>query len=72
VNVNIAYVYPWDIVGDPAAPERIAALGVTDVALAASYHSTRAATPFHPAHRVLDVPHSAFYLPVRASAWAWR
>lgn len=67
--MNLAYVYPWDIVGDPAAAERIAALGVDAVALAASYHSTRAATPFHPAHRVLDVPHSAFYLPVRSHAW---
>ncbi len=67
--VNIAYVYPWDIVGDPAAPARLAALGVDAVALAASYHSTRAATPFHPAHRVLDVPYSAFYLPVRQAAW---
>lgn len=67
--VNVAYVYPWDVVGDPAAADRIAALGVTTVALAASYHSTRAATPFHPAHRVLDVPHSAFYLPVRPEAW---
>ncbi|MEV4834769.1 hypothetical protein AB0K05_09625 [Nonomuraea sp. NPDC049486] len=67
--VNVAYVYPWDVVGDPAAAERIAALGVTTVALAASYHSTRAATPFHPAHRVLDVPHAAFYLPVRPEAW---
>ncbi|MFG1943511.1 hypothetical protein [Nonomuraea sp. NPDC048826] len=67
--MNVAYVYPWDVVGDPAAAERIAALGVTTVALAASYHSTRAATPHHPAHRVLDVPHSAFYLPVRPEAW---
>ncbi|GAA2698301.1 hypothetical protein GCM10010412_093890 [Nonomuraea recticatena] len=67
--MNIAYVYPWDVVGDPAAPGRIAALGVDAVALAASYHSTRAATPLHPAHRVLDVPYSAFYLPVRPSAW---
>ncbi|MGN9781938.1 hypothetical protein ACTMTF_10945 [Nonomuraea sp. ZG12] len=67
--MNIAYAYPWDIVGDPAAPERLAALGVDAVALAASYHSTRAATPRHPGHRVLDVPHSAFYLPVRPEAW---
>jgi len=67
--VNLVYAYPWDIVGDPAAPERLAALGVDAVALAASYHSTRAATPLHPAHRVLDVPHSALYLPVRAEAW---
>ncbi|MFI6790284.1 hypothetical protein ACIBG4_23465 [Nonomuraea sp. NPDC050383] len=67
--MNVAYAYPWDIVGDPAAPERLAALGVEAVALAASYHATRAATPYHPAHRVLDVPHAAFYLPVRPSAW---
>ncbi|NUW40470.1 hypothetical protein [Nonomuraea rhodomycinica] len=67
--MNVAYVYPWDVVGDPAAPERLASLGVDAVALAASYHATRAATPHHPAHRVLDVPHAAFYLPVRASAW---
>ncbi|TMR93926.1 hypothetical protein EJK15_36845, partial [Nonomuraea basaltis] len=63
--MNIAYVYPWDVVGDPAAPERLAALGVDAVALAASYHSTRAATPYHPSHRVLDVPYPAFYLPIR-------
>jgi hypothetical protein len=67
--VNIAYAYPWDVVGDPAAPERLAGLGVEAVALAASYHSTRAATPYHPGHRVLDVSHSAFYLPVRPKAW---
>ncbi|MEV0196609.1 hypothetical protein [Nonomuraea sp. NPDC050691] len=67
--MNVAYVYPWDVVGDPAAPERLASLGVEAVALAASYHATRAATPHHPAHRVLDVPHAAFYLPVRPTAW---
>ncbi|MBT2235744.1 hypothetical protein [Nonomuraea sp. NEAU-A123] len=67
--MNVAYAYPWDIVGDPSAPSRLAELGVEAVALAASYHSTRAATPYHPAHRVLDVPYSAFYLPVRSSSW---
>ncbi|WP_336204890.1 hypothetical protein [Nonomuraea sp. LPB2021202275-12-8] len=67
--MNLAYAYPWDIVGDPTAAERLAALGVDAVALAASYHSTRAATPYHPSHRILDVPHSAFYLPVRPEAW---
>jgi hypothetical protein len=67
--MNIAYVYPWDVVGDPSAPERLAGLGVDAVALAAAYHSTRAATPYHPAHRVLDVPYPAFYLPVRPSSW---
>ncbi|MFI6601183.1 hypothetical protein ACIBHX_33475 [Nonomuraea sp. NPDC050536] len=67
--MNVAYVYPWDVAGDPAAPDRIASLGVEAVALAASYHSTRAATPYHPDHRVLDVPYPAFYLPVRPAAW---
>ncbi|MGW2142847.1 hypothetical protein ACWCOT_00965 [Nonomuraea bangladeshensis] len=68
--MNIAYVYPWDVVGDPSAPDRLAALGVDAIALAASYHSTRAATPYHPSHRVLDAPYPAFYLPVRPSAWS--
>lgn len=67
--MNVAYVYPWDVAGDPSAAARIADLGVEAVALAASYHSTRAATPYHPSHRVLDVPHSAFYLRVRPDAW---
>ncbi|GAB2912918.1 hypothetical protein ACFMQL_23430 [Nonomuraea fastidiosa] len=68
--VNVAYLYPWDVVGDPSAPRRLADLGVEAVALAASYHSTRAATPYHPAHRVLDVPYPAFYLPIRPSSWS--
>ncbi|MGV9377865.1 hypothetical protein ACWDRB_18705 [Nonomuraea sp. NPDC003707] len=68
--MNVAYVYPWDIVGDPSAPDRLAGLGVEAVALAASYHSTRAATPYHPSHRVLDVPYPAFYLPIRPASWS--
>jgi hypothetical protein len=68
--VNVAYVYPWDVVGDPSAPARLAELGVDTIALAASYHSTRAATPYHPAHRVLDIPHAAFYLPIRPKTWS--
>jgi len=65
-----AYLYPWDVVGDPAAAERIAALGVDAVALAAAYHSVRAATPFHPEHRVVDAHHAALYLPVRDATWS--
>ncbi|GAA2205860.1 hypothetical protein GCM10009850_013180 [Nonomuraea monospora] len=68
--MNVAYLYPWDVVGDPSAPGRLADLGVQTVALAAMYHSTRAATPYHPAHRVLDVPYPAFYLPIRPSSWS--
>ena len=65
-----AYVYPWDLNGDQAAPERLAELGVDAVVLAAAYHSVRAATPRHPRHRVVAAESAALYLPVRADAWA--
>ncbi|MBP2330934.1 hypothetical protein JOF56_011319 [Kibdelosporangium banguiense] len=66
---TVAHVYPWDVVGDPAAAQRYAELGVDAVALAASYHTVRAATPLHPEHRLIDARHAAFYLPVREEAW---
>lgn len=44
-----AFVYPWDVVGDPAAAGRIAGLGVRQATLASAYHSTRALTPVTPA-----------------------
>jgi len=46
-----ANLYPWDVDGDPAAPDRIAGLGLAAVTLAAAYHAVRAVTPFHPRHR---------------------
>jgi hypothetical protein len=66
---TVAHLYPWDVVGDPAAVERVASLGVDAVALASSYHTVRAATPFHPRRRLVDARHAAFYLPVREHAW---
>ncbi len=69
---KIPYAYTWDVVGDPAAAERIASLGVDAVALAASYHTTRAATPFHPGHRMVNAEHAACYVPVRSSEWQGR
>jgi hypothetical protein len=68
VNV-VGYAYPWDYVGDPGAVDRARALGVDVVALAASYHACRVASPLHPTRRVMDVPHSAMYVPVRGGAW---
>ncbi|MEV7079029.1 hypothetical protein AB0N88_10870 [Streptomyces sp. NPDC093516] len=59
-----AFVYPWDVNGDPEAPARIAALGVAQVTLAAAYHSTRALTPRHPRHRVVTAGHAAVLYPV--------
>ncbi|GAA2798371.1 hypothetical protein GCM10010452_28390 [Crossiella cryophila] len=69
---SVAHVYPWDIIGDPGAVQRIADLGVDAVALAASYHTVRAATPLHPEHRLVDARHAALYLPVRPEVWAGR
>ncbi|MFF9805114.1 hypothetical protein ACF1G5_08295 [Streptomyces coeruleorubidus] len=58
-----AFVYPWDVNGDPQAPARIAALGVEQVTLAAAYHSTRALTPRHPRHRIVTAEHAAVLYP---------
>ncbi|MGW7302976.1 hypothetical protein [Streptomyces sp. NPDC054829] len=59
-----AFVYPWDVNGDPQAAGRIAALGVGQVTLAAAYHSTRALTPRHPRHRIVTAEHAAVLYPV--------
>ncbi|MEV6938732.1 hypothetical protein AB0N19_31035, partial [Streptomyces sp. NPDC051132] len=66
-----AFVYPWDVVGDPEAPERLAGLGVEQVTLAAAYHSTRALTPRHPRHRVVTAEYAAVLYPP-GTRWAGR
>lgn len=58
-----AFVYPWDVVGDPDAPARLAALGVEQVTLASAYHSTRALTPRHPHHRIVTAEYAAVLYP---------
>ncbi|WP_330350163.1 hypothetical protein [Streptomyces sp. NBC_00582] len=60
------FVYPWDVNGDPAAPARIASLGVEQVTLAAAYHSTRALTPRHPRHRIVTAEYAAVLYPADA------
>ncbi|AWT42396.1 MULTISPECIES: hypothetical protein [Streptomyces] len=66
-----AFVYPWDVNGDPEAPALIAGLGVRQVTLAAAYHSTRALTPRHPRHRVVTAEYAAvLYRP--GAHWADR
>ena len=62
---SVVHAYPWDLIGDPDAVARYRDLGVGAIALAASYHTVRAATPLHPSHRLVDARHAAFYLPVR-------
>ncbi|MFF3514626.1 hypothetical protein [Streptomyces sp. NPDC002573] len=58
-----AFLYPWDVVGDPEAAGRVAALGVRQATLASAYHSTRALTPRHPRHRVVTARHAAVLYP---------
>lgn len=66
------HAYPWDVVGDPAFADRAAGHGLATVALAAAYHSTRAATPLHPLRQLVDAPWAALYRPVRESVWGGR
>ena len=67
-----AFVYPWDVVGDPDAARRLADLGVRQVTLASAYHSTRALTPRHPRHRIVTARHSAVYYPLDPARWEGR
>ncbi|MFV2120198.1 hypothetical protein ACE14D_17850, partial [Streptomyces sp. Act-28] len=67
-----AFLYPWDVDGDPAAADRVAALGVRQVTLASAYHSTRALTPRHPRHRLVTAEHAAVLYPPGPDRWAGR
>jgi hypothetical protein len=63
------YAYPWDYLDDEGAAARAASLEIDVVALAATYHATRVATPLHPTRRITEVPHSAAYFPLRDEIW---
>ncbi|MEZ0089417.1 hypothetical protein [Streptacidiphilus sp. EB129] len=64
-----AFLYPWDVIGDPDAPVRLARLGLDGVTLASAYHSTRALTPRHPVTRIVTAPSSAVYYPPAPGRW---
>ncbi len=63
------HAYPWDVLEDCSFPSRVRDHGLRTVTLAASYHSTRAATPLHPRHQVVTADYAALYRPVREQAW---
>lgn len=65
----VGYAYPWDVIGDPVFVERARGLGVSKIAIAAAYHTARAATPLHPEHRIVDARSAALYRAVREEAW---
>ncbi|MFI6050105.1 hypothetical protein ACIBCO_08455 [Streptomyces violascens] len=67
-----AFLYPWDVLGDPDAPARSADLGVRQVTLASAYHSTRALTPRHPRHRIVTAEHAAVLYPPDELHWQGR
>ncbi|WP_103514298.1 hypothetical protein [Streptomyces sp. SM10] len=67
-----AFLYPWDVVGDPDAAARLAGLGVEQVTLASAYHSTRALTPRHPGRRIVTAEHAAVLYPPGAARWTGR
>jgi hypothetical protein len=64
------HAYPWDVLGDPGFVAR--AECVETVALAAAYHTVRAATPRHPKHQLVNASYAALYRPVRPSVWEGR
>ncbi len=61
------YAYPWDVLESDFV-SRVQALGVDEVAVALSYHSARAATPWSPSTTAVVARHAAFYRPV-ADGW---
>ncbi|MEV5946570.1 hypothetical protein [Streptomyces sp. NPDC051993] len=67
-----AFLYPWDVLGDPHAPARIADLGVRQVTLASAYHSTRALTPRHPRHRIVTAEYASVLYPPDEPYWRRR
>lgn len=67
-----AFLYPWDVLGDPHAADRLADLGPDRATLASAYHSTRALTPRHPARRIVTARHSAVYYPASPARWRGR
>ncbi|MDT7797859.1 MAG: hypothetical protein QOI78_1292 [Actinomycetota bacterium] len=62
------YAYPWDVL-EAGFAARARDLGVDEVAVALSYHSARAATPWSASRTAVVARHAAFYRPVRPAAW---
>jgi hypothetical protein len=62
------YAYSWDVL-EPGFAERARELQVDEVAVALTYHSTRAATPSSGDRTSVIARHAAIYRPVREEAW---
>ncbi|MEU4669527.1 hypothetical protein AB0F91_16455 [Amycolatopsis sp. NPDC023774] len=66
------YAYSWDVLGDPGFVERVQDLEVDEVAVALTYHSARAATPYSAERTSVIARTAASYRPVREAAWRGR
>ncbi len=62
------YSYPWDVVADGFI-ERVQDTRVDDVAVALSYHSARAATPWSRGTSAVHARTAALYRPERGDGW---
>src|SRR2546421_6293114 len=70
--VIAGHAYPWDVLGDPGFPDRVAAHGLTHVTLAAAYHSARASSRLPPVHQIVDARYAALSRTVLDEVWAGR
>jgi hypothetical protein len=64
-----ASIYPWDLLGDPLAAEKTAALGIDRVTLPAVYHAVRATTVRHPEHRVIETSRTGMFTDWDPNEW---
>lgn len=65
----VGYAYPWDVL-EAGFVDRANSLGVDEVAVALSYHSARASTPWSHEKTSVIARHAALYRPVREEAWS--
>jgi hypothetical protein len=67
--LTTGYAYSWDITDDQSFATRLAALAVDRVAIATSYHSARAGTPWQRGRTAMAAGTAALYRPVRERVW---
>lgn len=65
-------LYPWDVIGDPAAAALVASSGVKRVSLPALYHAVRASTLRHPDHRIVETHSTALFTEYDYAFWRSR
>jgi hypothetical protein len=67
--LTTGYAYSWDITDDPSFAARLSDLSVDRIAIATSYHSARAGTPWQRGRTSMAAETAAIYRPVRERVW---